>query len=65
MRFVLPLVDREKCRGCGKCKEMCPVDAIIFVDGKAYITVECVQMGCCIPVCPQHAISQEGYVVSF
>lgn len=47
------------CEGClaHPCREICPKDAISFVDKKAFIDQEkCIQCGLCHKVCPYHAI---------
>lgn len=54
---MAPVVDRDKCKGCSKCIEFCPVEAImLYDDDKAYITIECVECGACIAECPEQAI---------
>ena len=50
------VVDKEKCDGCGKCIEICPIDSIIIENDKAYITVDCIECGTCVPQCPLEAI---------
>ena len=50
------VVDSEKCDGCGKCIEICPIDSIILENNKAYITVDCVECCMCVPQCPLDAI---------
>ncbi|HNV86374.1 MAG TPA: 4Fe-4S binding protein [Candidatus Omnitrophota bacterium] len=50
-------VDAEKCNGCGKCAEVCPVDAVKIENGKATINEQCVDCETCISVCPHLAIS--------
>ncbi len=53
-----PRVKREKCNGCMKCLQMCPVKAISMEEGKARINSEKCAWGCgCWEVCPE-AISQ-------
>lgn len=51
-------VDNNSCNSCGRCIQVCPVDAIEFgPDGKAYIDqTKCNQCGQCITVCPKDAI---------
>lgn len=47
------------CQGClaHPCREICPKEAISFVDKKAYIDQEkCIQCGMCFKVCPYQAI---------
>jgi ferredoxin len=46
-----------RCVGCGVCTEdVCFVDAIHLVDGRAAISDECRGCGRCVDVCPQEAI---------
>ncbi|MBN2461709.1 MAG: 4Fe-4S binding protein [Candidatus Cloacimonetes bacterium] len=51
-------MDVQSCNSCGRCLQICPVDAIEFgTDGKAFIDqTKCNQCGQCITVCPQDAI---------
>jgi len=52
-------IDEALCGGCAKCTTICPVDAIQFDDGKAYIvTDECAECGVCTRsrICPHGAI---------
>ncbi|MHC1579767.1 MAG: 4Fe-4S binding protein [Candidatus Alkanophagales archaeon] len=58
------VVDKEKCTGCGKCVEECPVEAISLVeeDDKKYAVVneeECTECEVCIDTCEQGAISMK------
>lgn len=49
-------LDKEKCKGCTKCIQLCPTQAIRVRNGKARIIKEkCVDCGECIRVCPYHA----------
>jgi len=50
-------VDVEKCNGCGKCVEVCPVEAIRIEEKKAVINEQCVDCETCISLCPHLAIS--------
>ena len=50
-------VDLNKCTGCAKCVEECPVDAIEIRNGKAIVGDACVACGACVNVCPVGAIS--------
>ena len=50
------IVDKEKCVGCGVCKDACGVGAI-SIDEIAIIDEEkCVSCGACVDACPQGAI---------
>lgn len=52
-------VDLEKCEGCGECLEVCPVDAISFVRGPAFIDPDtCLVCEACAQACPHGAISE-------
>ncbi|MBE6919596.1 MAG: NADH-quinone oxidoreductase subunit NuoF [Ruminococcaceae bacterium] len=54
-------IDPELCRGCGKCKNQCPMEAI---DGQIRMphtidTTKCVKCGACWGTCPFGAIREE------
>ncbi|MGV9199224.1 MAG: 4Fe-4S binding protein, partial [Promethearchaeia archaeon] len=49
-------VDPNKCSGCGKCINVCFVDAITIVNKKAHISKACRGCGRCVEVCPQEAV---------
>ncbi len=50
-------VDVTRCTDCGACVEVCPVEAITLVDGKARIDEElCTGCGACVDACPEGAI---------
>jgi ferredoxin len=45
-------IDKNTCVGCGGCVNLCPVDAISFVDDKALIAEDvCTDCGTCLQVC--------------
>lgn len=46
----------ERCVGCGTCIDVCFVDAIRLVNGRAVKSDECRGCGRCVDVCPQQAI---------
>ena len=55
----MPVIDREKCNGCGLCISVCSYNALVLVDNVAtVIEVEecdwCIQ---CEAVCPTGAIA--------
>jgi len=55
----LPGVDikaNESCVGCGKCTEVCFVDAIRVEEGRAVIKEDCRGCGRCVEACPEEAI---------
>ena len=57
-----------KCERCGSCVEVCPVEAIHFVDDDAewptyYISPEeCIDCGACEAECEQEAIYEQDEV---
>ncbi len=52
-----PIVDPDKCRGCGRCTRFCGSDAISVTGGKASISEDaCVGCGRCISACPFDAV---------
>jgi len=54
-----PVLDADKCDGCGKCSEECNYNAIAVVKGKVLIFNElCHSCGVCSYVCPQKALTE-------
>lgn len=57
-----PAIDRDRCRGCGRCVEICPFDAIhLRANEQGFYTAEvlrynCVGCGGCVGRCPVTAI---------
>jgi NAD-dependent dihydropyrimidine dehydrogenase PreA subunit len=51
-------LDREKCKGCGACVEVCPHGLLEMSDGKAIISDKdaCMECGACKMNCPYNAI---------
>ena len=57
-------IETEKCVGCGKCRKLCPVDAIGMTEEngvkKARVVPErCIGCGVCIKHCPTKALQLE------
>lgn len=50
----------ENCSGCGLCIDVCPVDAISLIDGRAVIDMSvCLECCSCLDTCPLGAIHEE------
>lgn len=47
-----PLIDKERCSGCGLCMEVCPFDAIEIKGYAEIIKERCAGCGACISACP-------------
>jgi len=54
---VRPKVIWERCIACGTCIEGCPMEAVSFVNEKAFIDDDkCILCYCCHELCPEEAI---------
>lgn len=49
-------VDSKLCNGCGTCKEICPVDGVRIIEGKAVPNEQCMDCFTCMGSCPTQAI---------
>lgn len=58
---VHPSIDAEKCTACGMCIRWCPVEAISWKNGKAYIDSD-ICYGCaeCVTICRFDAVDVGG-----
>jgi NAD-dependent dihydropyrimidine dehydrogenase PreA subunit len=55
----MPIIDREKCQGCGLCVDVCACGALKVVDGtvQAVAIEDCGWCALCELVCPSGAIT--------
>ena len=50
-------IDYEKCNGCGRCAEVCPVKAVEMVDDKPVIDPKvCLRCTTCMSECEPQAL---------
>lgn len=57
---LIPVVDQDRCTGCGACQEACAFHAILAVPGNWMLFPElCHSCGLCVRVCPERALHEE------
>ncbi len=49
-------IDKEKCTGCGLCKEYCPRGVIVINENKAHKCELCHESPQCVKTCPKNAL---------
>jgi len=56
--IILPIIDGERCTGCGTCMDLCPTQAVELRAGQAAIArpEDCTYCGDCEDICPEGAI---------
>lgn len=61
----IPLIDTQKCDGCGLCVHACPTKALELREGKAIVAnpLACEYSGLCEAVCPTQAIARPFEIV--
>ena len=54
-----PTIDPEKCKGCGKCRKNCPMEAISGAPKQPHVIdpEKCINCGACVSNCPFVAIA--------
>lgn len=57
-KSVIPIIDLEKCDGCGRCAAACQAEALRVIGGKVRLVhTDCDYCGECEEACPTGAIS--------
>jgi len=59
------IIEQDKCVKCGKCKLVCPHDAIIELDKYKVKKVRCIGCGKCVKSCPKQAIYMESQIIDY
>lgn len=60
VELQIPVVDFDRCSGCGKCSEVCRYNAIAVLLEKPVVFPElCHSCGSCTLICPEQAISEQ------
>jgi len=52
-------VDKNKCKKCGVCAKVCPVNAISYHPYPVWDFKKCIRCHCCFETCPHNAINIE------
>ncbi|HEX5807790.1 MAG TPA: 4Fe-4S binding protein [Anaerolineales bacterium] len=61
----VPIIDLQRCDGCGLCVRACPTHTLELRDGKAVVAnpLACEYIGMCEAVCPRQAITRPFEIV--
>ena len=61
MKRKIVFIEEKDCVGCGRCLEICPVDAIIGSTNSIHNVIADMCIGCnlCIAVCPTDCIKKK------
>ncbi len=59
--MAYPVIDYDKCEGCGQCADTCPAEVIEMQDDKPVVVNEdeCLECESCVEVCEHDAITLE------
>jgi NAD-dependent dihydropyrimidine dehydrogenase PreA subunit len=62
---ILPIIDRQRCTGCGLCEQLCPTKAVEVRDGVAVVVrpEDCTFCDVCESYCPEGAIGRPFRIV--
>jgi ferredoxin len=52
-----PILDADRCTGCGACVDVCMVDAVELDGRPLFDETRCQACGACIAMCPEDALS--------
>jgi MinD superfamily P-loop ATPase len=59
-----PVLNQDKCSGCGRCAEVCAFNAITVIKGQVLIFPElCHACGACSFLCPEGALEERPFAV--
>ena len=58
-------IDQDKCKKCGKCKVVCPHNAIIELDKYKVKKERCLGCTICAKFCPHNAITMESKLIDY
>ena len=66
LSWPLPVIDPDRCSGCGLCQELCPTQAVEVVGQLAVIVrpEDCSFCDVCESYCPEAAIGR-AFMISF
>lgn len=61
----VPIIDAERCNGCGLCVRVCPTGTLALQRGRAIVAqpAACEYAGVCELICPVQAIQRPFLIV--